>query len=59
MPYTILVHVLNEDAVVGEVDELPDPHSQFIIINSPRLRDGRQCIPASDYTNEQHSDEER
>ncbi len=41
MPYTILVHVLNEDAVVGEVDELPDPHSQFIVINSPRLRDGR------------------
>ena len=41
MAITILLHVENEDAVVGEVEELPDPNSQYIIITSPRLRDGR------------------
>ena len=41
MAITILLHVENEDAVVGEVEEMPDPHSQYILITSPRLRDGR------------------
>ncbi len=41
MPITILLHIENEDAVVGEVDELPDPQSQYIAMTSPRLRDGR------------------
>ncbi len=42
MPYTILLHILNEDVVVGEVEEMPDPNSQFILLSSPRLRDGRE-----------------
>lgn len=42
MPYTILLHILNEDVVVGEVEEIPDPGSQFIMLSSPRLRDGRE-----------------
>ncbi len=41
MPYTVMIHVLNEDAVVGEVDELPDPNDQVIIVNNVRRRDGR------------------
>lgn len=41
MAITILLHILNEDAVVGEVEELPDPTSQYLLIRSPRLRDGR------------------
>jgi len=41
MAYKILIHVLNEDAVLGEVEDLPDPNSQFLMVNSPRLRDGR------------------
>ena len=41
MPYTILVHVMNEDAIVGEVEELPDQNAPFLQISSPRLRDGR------------------
>ncbi len=41
MPYQVLVHVLNEDAVMGEMEEIPDPQSQFLVLNSPRLRDGR------------------
>ncbi len=40
MPYTILVHVMNEDPVIGEVEELPDPSSQFLLLRGPRMRDG-------------------
>ena len=38
---TILLHVENEEAVVGEVEELPDASSQYVTIRNPRLRDGR------------------
>ncbi|MBN1815178.1 MAG: hypothetical protein JXA14_25320 [Anaerolineae bacterium] len=41
MPYTVMIHVLNEDAVVGEVDALPEPNDQVIIVNNVRRRDGR------------------
>jgi hypothetical protein len=41
MPYTVMIHVLNEDAVVGEVDELPNPNDQVIIVSNVRRRDGR------------------
>jgi hypothetical protein len=41
MPYTVMIHVLNEDAVVGEVDDLPNPNDQVIIVNNVRRRDGR------------------
>lgn len=37
---TIIVHIANEDAVVCEVDELPDPSATSIAINNPRKRDG-------------------
>jgi len=41
MAHTILIHVMNEDAIVGEIDELPDQNSPFLRVSSPRLRDGR------------------
>ncbi|MGC9357018.1 MAG: hypothetical protein ACP5GX_04105 [Anaerolineae bacterium] len=41
MSYQVLIHVLNEDAVQGEVEELPNPEDQFVVIKNPRLRDGR------------------
>lgn len=41
MPYTVMIHVLNEDAVVGEVDQIPDPGDQVIVVNNVRRRDGR------------------
>jgi hypothetical protein len=36
-----MIHVLNEDAVVGEVDALPEPNDQVIIVSNVRRRDGR------------------
>ena len=41
MPFTVMVHVLNEDAVVGEVEKLPEPSDQVVIVSNVRRRDGR------------------
>jgi hypothetical protein len=41
MPNTILIHLMGEDPIVAEVNELPDPQDQILIINNPRLRDGK------------------
>ena len=51
MPYTVLVHVLNEDAVVGEVERIPEPTDQVLIVSNVRLRDGRSVsylLPETD-----------
>jgi hypothetical protein len=41
MPYTVLIHISNEEAVVGEIDELPTKGDQNITVNNPRKRDGK------------------
>ncbi len=41
MAYTVLIHLANEDPILAELDELPDPRHQTLIINNPRLRDGK------------------
>ncbi len=41
MPITILIHVMNEETVVAEVEKLPEPVDQFLICENPHLRDGR------------------
>ena len=41
MPMTVMIHLMNEDAIVAEVDKIPDPTDQFLICENPRRRDGR------------------
>ncbi len=38
---TLIIHIQNEDPVLGEVDELPAPNDQMIIVKNPRRRDGK------------------
>ena len=38
---SILVHISNEDPVLGEVDALPEPTDQIIRLKNPRRRDGK------------------
>jgi hypothetical protein len=38
---TVLLHIQNEDPVLGEVEELPKPTDTIIIIKNPRKRDGK------------------
>jgi hypothetical protein len=32
---------MNEDPILGEVDRLPEPTDQIVIVTNPRLRDGK------------------
>lgn len=41
MSYTIIVHINNEDAVMGEVQALPTPLDQLISVQNPRRKDGK------------------
>jgi hypothetical protein len=41
MPYSVILHVSGETAILGEVDELPKPTDNIITISNPRQRDGK------------------
>ncbi|MCW5876149.1 MAG: hypothetical protein KIS85_04620 [Anaerolineales bacterium] len=41
MAYTILVHILNEEPFVGEVEEMPSAMDSLLRIQNPRKRDGK------------------
>ncbi len=41
MAVEVVIHVLNEDPILAEVEALPDPKDQALIITNPRRRDGR------------------
>ncbi len=38
---TVIVHINNEDPVMGEIEELPKPSDQIIAIKHPRRKDGK------------------
>lgn len=42
MAVEVIIHLQNEDPVLAELDEMPDPTHQCIFVNNPRRRDGRQ-----------------
>ena len=39
---TIVIHIFNEDPIVAEVDQLPQPYATSITVHNPRLRDGKR-----------------
>jgi hypothetical protein len=41
MAQTVIIHVPNEDPIVGEIDELPAATDTLITLHSPRRRDGK------------------
>jgi hypothetical protein len=41
MSYSVILHVAGEVAVLGEVEELPKPTDNIIIVSNPRQRDGK------------------
>ncbi|MBX3045555.1 MAG: hypothetical protein KJZ53_02345 [Anaerolineales bacterium] len=41
MPHTVLIHLHNEDPVVGEIEELPNPTDTMLRVQNPRKRDGK------------------
>lgn len=41
MAITILLHIENEDPIVGEIESLPGPEATSILVTNPRQRDGK------------------
>ncbi len=41
MAHTIVLHLNNEEAVVGEIEEIPAPTDTLLVINNPRRMDGK------------------
>ncbi len=39
--FTVIVHINNEDPIVGEVEELPQRTDQIIMLKNPRKKDGK------------------
>jgi len=38
---TLLIHINNEDPVLGEVDEMPKPGDTLLLVKNPRRKDGK------------------
>jgi hypothetical protein len=41
MPYTVIVHISNEDPILADIDELPAAADTNITLHNPRRRDGK------------------
>jgi hypothetical protein len=41
MPYSVILHIANESAIIGEVEELPKPTDYLITVRNPRQKDGK------------------
>ncbi len=41
---TVMVHILNEEPIVGELEDLPTIDSQIVYVNNPRRKDGKDLI---------------
>ena len=39
--YEVVIHLHNEDPILAEMEMLPDPTHQSIMITNPRRRDGK------------------
>ena len=41
MSVVVLVHFMNEDPIMGEVEQLPGPLDTNVLVSNPRRRDGK------------------
>jgi hypothetical protein len=48
MPYTLILHIQNEQPVVGESDEMPTPTDKLVILKNPRRMDGKDLTYLSE-----------
>jgi len=41
MAHTVIIHVSNEEPIVGELEQLPAANDTVITVHNPRRRDGK------------------
>ena len=51
MPINVILHISGEEPIVAEIEEMPTPSDNLLIVNNPRKRDGKDLTYlASDVT---------
>jgi len=40
MQQPIMLHLINDELIIGEIDQLPNPSDQFMIVHNARQPDG-------------------
>lgn len=41
MPYSVILHIAGETSIAGELEELPKPSDNIILVMNPRQKDGK------------------
>jgi len=41
MPISVILHISNEEPIVGELEEMPQVTDTILILNNPRKKDGK------------------
>ncbi len=41
MAHTLIIHITNEEPIIGEVEQLPTTSDTIIVVQNPRRRDGK------------------
>ncbi len=41
MPYSIILHIAGEASIAGEIEDLPKPTDNIIVVMHPRQKDGK------------------
>ncbi|HAY84450.1 MAG TPA: hypothetical protein DCY42_05865 [Chloroflexi bacterium] len=41
MTINVILHISGEEPIVGEIDEMPIPSDNILIVKNPRKRDGK------------------
>ena len=44
MSITCVIHVQGGDAILGEIDEMPDPQANYVVFTNVRQRDGKPVV---------------
>ncbi len=41
MAFSVILHIAGEPSILGEMDDLPKPSDNLLVVSNPRLRDGK------------------
>lgn len=41
MALTVIIHFVGDDAIVADMDQLPDAANQYVVVRNPRRKDGK------------------
>jgi hypothetical protein len=41
MPISVILHISGEEPIIGEIEDMPIPSDNILIVKNPRKRDGK------------------